>query len=85
MIKIEKTNLNIYVEESEEKRLEKPEYFLKYDKIIMKDGTEWIITEANSGQIELMMAGRKIIKKEDISSFLENMSYVERAECFEKK
>ena len=76
-------DVSISVVESEKRKIENPDYLLKMDNIEMKNGEKYLVTNVDSGEVELMMITRKRIKKEDISNFLKDMSFVERSDCFE--
>jgi hypothetical protein len=76
--------VTIQVDKSKKTQLLNPEYLLQYDKIYMKNGDIFLVTKAGADQIELMMQSRKIVKKENIQEFMDNLGFVERSECFEK-
>ena len=76
--------VSVVVEESQKRKIENPEYILQMDRLVMKDGTNLIVTEANQEEVSLMVMGDLKIKKEDLVTFLKNLDYVIRADCFER-
>jgi hypothetical protein len=80
----EKDTVTVTVEKSAKTHIMKPEYLLQMDKLFMKNGEIFLVTKAGPDQIELMMVSRKVVKKENIQEFMDNLGFVERSECFEK-
>ena len=77
-------HISVKVEKSAKTQLKNPEYLLQYDKIVMKNGDVWLVTKADKNQTELMLASRRILKKENIQDLLKGLEYIERSDCFEK-
>jgi hypothetical protein len=75
--------MTIQYESAKVKQIEKPENLCYMDELHMKNGDVWLLTKANSGEVELMLKTRKTIKKNDVPTFLEGMSFLKRAECFD--
>lgn len=85
MIVRETSALNVAVEESGKRVIDRPEYILQMDKIVMKNGHEFVVAKANQNEIELMPTTRLKIKKSDLATFLATVKHIIRADCFEKQ
>jgi len=79
-----KSGLNISVDESKTRRIERPDYVLKMDKIFCLNGDRYLVTEASQNKIELMMINRRKLSRQDLTNFFKLVSHIERADCFEK-
>lgn len=79
-----KEKVSVSVEESPKRKIENPEYILQMDRIVMKDGMNFVVTEASQEELVLIPMGGMKLKKEDLSTFLQNVQYVIRADCFER-
>jgi hypothetical protein len=75
--------LSVQVEESKKRIVENPEYILQMDNVVMKNGTQFVVTHANQTEIELMATSRWTIKKEGLPAFLSDVKHIVRADCFE--
>jgi len=75
--------MSICFEPSKTHDISSPEEFLFADEIHMKDGSVWLVTKANSREIELMLKTRKSITQAQIQDFVRDLSFIHRAECFE--
>lgn len=75
--------MTIQYEPAKIEQIEKPKNLCYMDELHMKNGDVWLLTKADSGEIELMLKTRKTIKRNDVPSFLEEMSFLKRAECFD--
>jgi ribosomal protein L21E len=60
-----------------------PEYLLPMDRIIMKNGGEYLVNKIENGEIELQLLTRIKHNKESVQEFLKDLLHVKRADCFE--
>jgi uncharacterized protein YlzI (FlbEa/FlbD family) len=78
------SGLTITVEESKIRKIKDLDYVLKMDKIFCINGDKYLVTEASQEKIELMMISRRKLSRQELAGFLSQVSYIERADCFEK-
>ena len=79
-----KDKVLVSVVESPKRKIENPEYILQMDRIVMKDGLNFVVTECNQEELTLMPMGGMKLKKEDLATFLKDIQYILRADCFER-
>ena len=77
-----RNGVSIHLEPTEVKTIDQPKDLCFTDELYMNNRDVWLITKVDSEEVELMLKTRRIIKKNDISSFLQEMSFVKRADCF---